>query len=90
MADTELRADSAPSNPTPDLNAFGPGEFLARFKKVGGWWIVAEGKHHLGWAIAGYTHEQNLEARRIFGEIEKDEGKREAVRAFMLAQTTGA
>jgi hypothetical protein len=82
MADTELRADSARDNRIPQ--SFDPADWLARLKTVGGWWVVIEGQIHIGWAIAGYTHEQNLEARRIYGEV-KEEDKLAAVREYLLA-----
>ncbi|MCT8003293.1 hypothetical protein NZL82_15560 [Sphingomonas sanguinis] len=42
-------------------------------------WISDDGRLTLGWHIKGYTLAQNIEARRLYGEIENSERRHRAV-----------
>ena len=80
MAVTAIGRTPAPVIP------FEPATWLARFRDVGGWWIVgADSQPFMGWMIEGYTEDQNDAARALWHEVRHDQHKLAAIDGHHLA-----
>jgi len=71
-----------PAMAGPRRSSFNAKSWMQRFSAVGGYVWSLNGRLHIGWELEGFTPEQNQRARSIYGEIERDEDRRRAVKCI--------